>query len=102
MGPMGTLQVATIDGARFIGIDKDVGSLVTGKLADLVVLDGNPLDDIRQTKNIRYVMKGGVLYDGRTLDELWPTKTPYGAHWWVNADALKADRKDITPAVMRP
>jgi len=75
---------------------------VTGKLADLVVLDGNPLDDIRQTKNIRYVMKGGVLYDGTTLEELWPTKTPYGAHWWVNPDALKADKKGITPAVDRP
>jgi hypothetical protein len=73
-----------------------------GKLADLVVLDGNPLDDIRQTRNIRYTMKGGILYDAMTLDEVWPAKTPYGAHWWVNPDALKADKKVIMPAVGQP
>jgi hypothetical protein len=102
MGPMGALEVGTIDGARFIGIDKETGSLAVGKLADLVVLDGNPLDDIRQTRNIRYTMKGGILYDAMTLDEVWPAKTPYGAHWWVNPDALKADRKVIMPAVGQP
>jgi hypothetical protein len=42
-------------------------------------------------------MKGGILYDAMTLDEVWPAKTPYGPHWWVNPDALKADKKDITP-----
>ncbi|MDQ6827799.1 MAG: amidohydrolase family protein, partial [Gemmatimonadota bacterium] len=92
-GPMGALEVATLDGARFIGIDKDVGSITTGKLADLMVLNGNPLDNIRETRNIKFVMKGGVLLDANTLDEVWPAKTPYGAHWWVNPDALKADKK---------
>ena len=47
-------------------------------------------------------MKGGVLYDGNTLDEVWPAKTPFGAHWWVNADALEADTKAITPVADRP
>jgi hypothetical protein len=45
-----------------------------GKLADLVVLDANPLQDIRNTNTIRYVMKNGRLYDGNTLDEIYPTK----------------------------
>ena len=102
MGPLGALEVGTIHGARFIGIEKETGSLAVGKLGDLLVLDGNPLDDIRRTRDIRYVMKGGIVYDGITLDEVWPAKTPFGAHWWVNPDALKADKKAITPAVERP
>lgn len=43
-------------------------------------------------------MKGGILYDALTLDEVRPATAPCGAHWWVNPDALKADRKSITPA----
>ena len=52
------------------------------KLADLQVLDKNPLDDIRNTNTIKYVMKNGRLYDGDTVDEIWPrqrkTAAPYG------------------------
>jgi hypothetical protein len=47
-------------------------------------------------------MKGGIVYDGMTLDEAWPAKTPFGVHWWVNPDVLKADAKRITPADGRP
>jgi hypothetical protein len=101
MGPMGAIEVGTLHGAKFIGIDKDAGSLAVGKLADLLVLNANPLDNIRETRNIRYVMKGGILYDGTTLDEVWPAKTPFGTHWWVNPDALKADKKSITPPATR-
>jgi imidazolonepropionase-like amidohydrolase len=97
MGPMGALEVGTLDGARFIGIEKETGSLAVGKLGDMLVLDANPLDDIRHTRDIRYVMKGGILYDANTLDEVWPAKTSFGAHWWVNPDELKADKKSITP-----
>jgi len=46
------------------------------RLADLVILDANPLDDIRHTNTVRYVMKNGRLYDGDTLDELWPERRP--------------------------
>lgn len=97
-GPMGALEVGTIHGARFIGIEKETGSLAVGKLGDLLVLDGNPLEDIRQTRNIRYVMKGGIMYDANSLDEVWPGKTPFGVHWWVNGDALKADKKVVHQA----
>lgn len=98
MGAMGALEVGTIHGAKFIGIDKDAGSVAVGKLADLLVLNANPLDNIRETRNIKYVVKGGIVYDAMSLDEVWPAKTPYGVHWWVNPDALKADKKGITPA----
>ena len=66
------LRATTIVGAASIGLGKDVGSLEVGKLADLQMLDKNPLDDIHNSISIRWVMKKGRLYDGNTLDELWP------------------------------
>jgi imidazolonepropionase-like amidohydrolase len=66
------LQAATILGAEAIGVQKDLGSIEVGKIADLLILNKNPLDDIHNSREIRYVMKNGVLYDGDTLDEIWP------------------------------
>jgi Tol biopolymer transport system component len=94
-GPMGALEVASLHGARFLGIEQDTDSLAVGKLADLVVLDGNPLEDIRQTAAIRHVMKAGVLYDAKTLDEIWPEARPYGPHHWDNADVLRSDDRPV-------
>jgi len=82
MTPREVLQAATIDGARIIGFDQDLGSLEAGKLADLVVLDRNPLDDIRNTNTIRYVMKNGELYEGDTLTQVWPVRKELPAFWW--------------------
>jgi imidazolonepropionase-like amidohydrolase len=45
-----------------------------GKIADLIVLNKNPLDDIHNSREIRYVMKDGILYEGDTLDEIWPVQ----------------------------
>ena len=77
------LRVATALGAEAIGLDGDLGSIEPGKLADLVVLEANPLDDIRNTNRIRYVMKNGRLYDGDTLDETWPRERPLGKPVWL-------------------
>ncbi len=76
------LRVATIFGAEAIGHEKDLGTLEAGKLADLQVLDKNPLDDIKNTNTIRYVMKNGRLYDGNTMSEVWPRQKQIARLWW--------------------
>jgi imidazolonepropionase-like amidohydrolase/Tol biopolymer transport system component len=70
MTPMEALRAATIDGARYLGMDKDIGSLEPGKLADLVVLDANPLENLRNSESIRLVMLNGRVYDALTMDEV--------------------------------
>ncbi|MEO8449904.1 MAG: amidohydrolase family protein, partial [Gemmatimonadota bacterium] len=79
------LRAATILGAEAIGMSADLGSIETGKLADLVVLEKSPLENIRNTTTIRYVMKNGRLYDGNTLDELWPTPRALPEPVWRNS-----------------
>ena len=76
------LRVATIIGAQAIGLEKDVGSVEVGKMADLLVLDRNPLQNLRNTTAIRYVMKNGRLYDGNSLDEIWPRQKKAGPFYW--------------------
>ncbi|MEQ8525566.1 amidohydrolase family protein [Gracilimonas sp.] len=76
------LQVATIDGATAIGLDGDIGSIEAGKLADLIILNANPLDDLRNTNSIEWVMKNGRLYDGDTLDQLYPMQVKAAPYEW--------------------
>jgi Tol biopolymer transport system component len=104
LGNMGALEVASLHGAHFLGADKDLGSIEAGKLADLVVLNSNPLDNIRNTVDSKYVMKGGKLYDAMSLDEVWPKAVPFGPYYWVNDDMLQNNTKptDIFDKAKKP
>ncbi|MFI5094571.1 MAG: amidohydrolase family protein [Candidatus Acidiferrales bacterium] len=82
MSNLDALRAATLNGAEAIGRSQDLGSIAAGKLADLVVLDKDPLQDIQNTTSIRFVMKNGELFDGETLNEVWPTEKTAGPFWW--------------------
>lgn len=64
------LKCATINGAKYLGMDHQIGSLKAGKLADLIILDANPLDNIRNTEQVKYTMVNGRLYDAATMNEI--------------------------------
>ena len=68
--PMQALQAATLNPARFMGRENDLGMVDTGKIADLVLLDANPLDDIGNTRKISAVVFGGKFYSRTSLDEM--------------------------------
>ncbi|MHC4116899.1 MAG: amidohydrolase family protein [Planctomycetota bacterium] len=68
--PIEAMRAATLDAARYLGLDGDIGSLEPGKLADMIVLEDSPLENIRNSQNIRYTILNGRIYDARTMDEL--------------------------------
>jgi imidazolonepropionase-like amidohydrolase len=80
--PMETLRAATLHGAEIIGLSQDLGSIEPGKLADLVVLDGDPLEDIHNSNSVRYVVKNGEVFEGSTLDRIWPSPRKLQPLWW--------------------
>jgi hypothetical protein len=80
------LRTATILGAEAIGYGSEFGSLEKGKLADLIVLDADPLADIKNTTSIRYVMKNGEMYEGETLDQVYPAQKKLPQMWWWSGD----------------
>jgi Tol biopolymer transport system component/imidazolonepropionase-like amidohydrolase len=65
-----SLRAATLDGARYLGMEREIGSLEPGKLADLIVLDRNPLENVQNTHSVRYTMVNGRLYDAATMNEI--------------------------------
>jgi imidazolonepropionase-like amidohydrolase/Tol biopolymer transport system component len=82
MSNLEALRAATLNGAEAIGLSQDLGSIEPGKLADLVILSKDPLEDIHNTIRIRYVMKNGELFEGETLNQVWPREKIAGPFWW--------------------
>jgi imidazolonepropionase-like amidohydrolase len=69
MTPLEIIRVATLNGAKYLGLNKDIGSLEPGKLADLAIIDGDVLADIRHSDRVIQVMLNGRLYDTATMNE---------------------------------
>jgi Tol biopolymer transport system component/imidazolonepropionase-like amidohydrolase len=82
MTPLEVLRCGTLSGAQYLGLEADLGSLEPGKLADLVVLAGNPLQDLHQTENVAMVMVNGRLYDAETMNETGNHPRARQPFWW--------------------
>ena len=82
MSPLDALETATIAAARSLGMAREIGSLEVGKLADLVILTGNPLDNIRHTETVETVVLGGRAYDAATLNEMVTGNRERLPYWW--------------------
>jgi Tol biopolymer transport system component/imidazolonepropionase-like amidohydrolase len=82
LSPLDAWKAATRSAAEKLGLLPDLGTVETGKLADLIVLDADPLADIHNSVKIRYVIKDGQLFDGPTLASEWPTQTPLPKMFW--------------------
>lgn len=80
------LRAATINGATTLGLDRQIGSLEPGKLADLIVLDRNPLEDISNTNSVRYTVINGRMYDSLTMNEIGNYDRPRSRFYWEVSD----------------
>jgi imidazolonepropionase-like amidohydrolase/Tol biopolymer transport system component len=85
--PTEAIRAATLDAARYLGFDGDIGSLEPGKLADLIVLEDDPLENIRNSQNIRYTVLNGRIYDARTMDELGARPRERKFYWQTDYSA---------------
>ena len=90
MTPMEVLRCATVNGSKIVGRPQDIGSIEPGKLADLLILDKNPLDDIHSTNSVHWVMKNGELFEGDTLDQIWPEQKKLEPLFFWSYDTPKA------------
>ena len=85
MSNLETLKTATINAANYIGAGKDIGSLEVGKLADILVLDKNPLEDIQNSNSLRYTIINGRMYNADTMNEEGNEPKARKKFYWENS-----------------
>lgn len=82
MSPLEALRAGTRNGAAYLGMDSELGSIEAGKLADLLVLEENPLENLRNSENILYTVVNGRVYDARTMDQVGNHPAERGKFFW--------------------
>lgn len=96
MTPTDVLRSATVVGAEKLGLEKELGSLEVGKLADLVVLNCNPLENIRCTAEIEYTVKSGFVYHAESMTQLYPEYESIAKPCW-HSDGVWEELKPGRP-----
>ena len=91
---MSVIQAATINAARALGLEKRLGSIDVGKEADILIINGDPVSDIRNLRNIELIMKEGVIYDPIILlnaaqNKIGPESIEDHKAWELNIDPLR-------------
>ncbi len=81
--PLEAIRSGTYDAAVKLGLQQDIGALKPGMLADFIVLDANPLDDLANLEQQRWVVKNGFVYDAESMAEVWPSSKPLRPWFWM-------------------
>ncbi len=82
MTPLEAIRCATLYGAQYIGMEKEIGSIESGKLADFIVLAENPLENIQHSESIELVVANGRVYESNTLNQLFPQQVKRPPFYW--------------------
>jgi len=94
------LEIGTVNGAKYMGLT-DLGAIAPGMMADMIILDRNPLENIRNTWAIDRVIKNGRIYEGDSLAEVWPRQTAAPDYWWSHEEQ-PISRLGLPPATGLP
>lgn len=87
MTPLEALRSSTLAGAWYIGMDQELGSIEPGKLADLVVVDGDLLTDLRRSEYVTWTVINGRVYEAATMDQIAPDAAPREPFWWEDGQS---------------
>jgi imidazolonepropionase-like amidohydrolase/Tol biopolymer transport system component len=90
MTPHEAFRSATLHGARYLGLDADLGSIESGKLADLIVIEGNPLANVRLSTQVRYTVINGRVFDAATMNQAGNHSHERGPLWWEKPSITEA------------
>ena len=92
------IRAATITGAEKLGLQEEIGSIEEGKLADFLVLNCNPIENIRCTADIEYVVKNGFVWHADSMTQMWPEYKPLPKLWWHSDE----DWEELKPELPEP